>query len=99
MLLSKTLLWNNFRQRIFDEQFVVDNVVLDVFLPMVLLDVEHLVVVELCKFHSLDVMSCCARCCCRSFFPHLVVELLVEIIVADDVDFAYVLLDIEDTRC
>ena len=31
------------------------------------------------------------------FFPYLVVEPLVEIGVADDVDFTYVLLDVEDT--
>ena len=97
MLLSKTLLWNNFCQRTFVEQLVVVNVVLDAVLPIVLLDVVHVVVVELCKIHSLDVMSCCARCCCRSRFPYLVVELLVEIVVVDDVDFAYVLLDVEDT--
>ena len=68
----------------------------DVILPIVLLDVEHVVVVEFCKIHSLDVRSCCARCCCGSCFPYLVVELFVEIVVADDVDFAYVLLDVED---
>ena len=84
-LLSKTLLWNNSCQRTFVEQLVVVTVVLDVVLPIVLLDAEHVVVVELCEIHSLDVMSCCARCCCRSCFPYLVVELLVEIVVADDV--------------
>ena len=31
----------------------------------------------------------------QKFFPYLVVELLVDIFVVDDVDFAYVLLDIE----
>ena len=97
MLLSKTLLWNNFCQRTFVEQLVVDEVLLDAVLPIVLLDVVHVVVVELCKIHSLDVMSCCARCRCKSCFPYLVVELLVEIVVIDDVDFAYVLLDVEDT--
>ena len=91
------MLWNNFCQRTFVEQLVVVNVVLDAVLPIVLLDVVHVVVVELCKIHSLDVMSCCARCCCRNYFPYLVVELLVEIVVVDDVDFAYVLLDVEDT--
>ena len=91
------MLWNNFCQRTFVEQLIVVNVVLDVVLPIVLLDVEHVVVVELCKIHSLDVRSCCARCCCRSCFPYLVVELLVEIVVVDDVDFAYVLLDVEGT--
>ena len=90
------MLWNNFCQRAFVEQLVVVNVVLDAVLPIVLLDVVHVVVVELCKIHSLDVMSCCARCCCRNYFPYLVVELLVEIVVVDDVDFAYVLLDVED---
>ena len=72
----------------------VDNVVLGVLLPIVLLDVEHIVVVELCKFHSLAVMFCCARCCCRCF-PYPLVELLVEIVVTDDVEFAYVLQDVE----
>ena len=33
----------------------------------------------------------------QKFIPYLVVELLVEIVVVDDVDFAYVLLDVEDT--
>ena len=89
------MLWNNFCQRTFVEQLVIVNVVLDAVLPIVLLDVVHVVVVEFCKIHSLDVMSCRARCCCRSCFPYLVVELLVEIVVADDVDFAYVLLDVE----
>ena len=93
----KDIVLEHFCQQIFVEQLIVVNVVLDAVLPIVLLDAEHVVVVELCKIHSLDVMSCCARCCCRSRFPYLVVELLVEIIVADDVDFAYVLLDVEDT--
>ena len=31
------------------------------------------------------------------FFSYLVVEHLVEIVVADDIDFPYVLLDVEDT--
>ena len=87
MLLSKTLLWNTFRQRTFVEQLVGGNVVLDAVLPIVLLDVEHDVGVELCKFHSLDVRFCCARCCCRKNGSYFVVELLVEIFVIDDVDF------------
>ena len=33
----------------------------------------------------------------QNFIPYFVVELLVEIVVAEDVDFAYVLLDIEGT--
>ena len=33
----------------------------------------------------------------QKFFPYLVVGLLLGIFVADDVDFAYVLLDVEDT--
>ena len=59
MLLSKMLLWNTFCQRTFVELLVVDDVVLDVFLFMVLLDVENDVVVQLCKLHSLDVRFCC----------------------------------------
>ena len=31
----------------------------------------------------------------QKFFPYLAVELLVEIFVVDEVDYAYVLLDIE----
>ena len=60
MLLSKTLSWNNFCRRIVFEELRVVKVALDVLLPNVLPDVEHLVVIELCKLHSLDVMSCCA---------------------------------------
>ena len=66
-----------------------------VVLSIVLLDVVHVVVIELCKIHYFDVISCCARCCCKNHFPYLVVEFLVEIIVTDDVDFAHVLLDVE----
>ena len=60
------------------------------FCLLFLLDVEKDVVVELCKFHSLDVMSCCAQCCCRLNF-------FIEIVVVDDVGFASVLLDVEGT--
>ena len=38
----------------------------------------------------------------QKFFPYLVVELLVEIVVVDDVVFAFVLLDVEgilDVEC
>ena len=62
-LLSKTLL-TIFVRELLVEQFNVDTVVLDVFLPIVLFDVECEVVVELFKIHSLDVRSCC-RCCRR----------------------------------
>ena len=41
------------------EQLNVDDVVLDALLPIVLLDVEHIVGAELCELHSLDVKSCC----------------------------------------
>ena len=46
------------------EQLNADNVVLDALLPFVLLDVEHEVVVECYKDHSLDVRYCCSRDCC-----------------------------------
>ena len=57
------------------EQFNVDHVVINDFLPVVLLDVEHDVGAELCKFHPLDVRFCCwaRRCpyfCCKLFVEH-----------------------------
>ena len=64
----KDVVVEQFCQRTFVEQLVGGNVVFDAVLPIVLLDVEHDVGVELCEFHSLDVRSCCARCCCRSSF-------------------------------
>ena len=64
MLSSKTLLLKNYCQRALVEQLVGGNVVFDAVLPIVLHDFEHLAVVELCKLHSLDVMSCCGQCRC-----------------------------------
>ena len=46
-LLSKTLESTLFLCELLVEQLNVDNVVLDVFLPVVLLDIEYEVVVEL----------------------------------------------------
>ena len=97
MLLSKTLLWNNFCQRVYVEQLVVDDVVLDAVLPIVLLDVEHLVVIELCKLHSLGVVSCCAQCRCRNSFQILLSNFLSRSLSPMMLIFAYVLLDVEDT--
>ena len=75
-LLSKMLLWNNFCQRAAVEQLLVAQVALDVLLPGVLFDVEHPIVVERSDLHSLDIGSCCARCCCRSSFHILLSNVL-----------------------
>ena len=96
MLLSKTLLWNNFYQRTLVEQLIGGNVVPDAVLPFVLLDVEHDVVVELCEVHSLDVRSCCSRCRCRSSFHILLSNFLLRSSSQMMLVFPF-LLDFEDT--
>ena len=72
----KDVVVEQFLSRIFVEQLVGGNVVLDAVLPIVLLDVENDVVVELCKLHALDVRFFCARCCCRSSFHILLSNFL-----------------------
>ena len=56
------------------EQLNVDNVVFDGLLPIVLLDVEHDVNVDLFKIHSHDVRFCCSRRCCPDYCCELLVE-------------------------
>ena len=75
-IVVKDIVVERFCQQTFVEQLVGCNVVLDAVLPIVLLGVEHDVGVELCECHSLDVRSCCARCCCRNSFHILLSNLL-----------------------
>ena len=59
------------------------------FLPVVLLDVELVVVADIFEIHYLDVRFCCQNCCCRTF-SIIVVECFVEIIFIECVHVVFI---------